>query len=76
MLRDGDGPLGLPVGLVALALVVAGAALLALTPFRFASVPTQLAIGLLGGGGLVIVGIFLLTDDLADAATHFLGERD
>lgn len=76
MLRNGDGPLGLPVGLVALALVAAGAGILLATPFRFASVLTQLAIGFLGGGVLVIAGIVLLTDDLAEAATHFRGEQD
>jgi hypothetical protein len=76
MLRDGDGPFGLPVGLVALALVAAGAGILLATPFRFASVPTQLAIGLLGGGLLVLAGILLLTDDLSEAATHFLGDRE
>lgn len=74
MLTDGDGPFGLPVGLVAVVLAVAGAAILVLTPFRLPTVPTQLGIGLLTGGVLVVVGIFLLTDDLDEAKTHFLGD--
>lgn len=76
MLTDDDGPLGLPVGLVALALTATGAALLAVTPFQFASVPTQLASGLLAGGLLTLAGVLALSDDRAEIRRHFLGDRD